>query len=173
MHSLLIFFNFFSKSRFLPFLLITIHSKMPAKRQKLNSAFEIENGEEFTEAKEELALSLITTILANDIDAAKALVSEKMADSWFQDDQGWTALHAAASIGNLDLCTFLLRSGNGVWNLTDALGNTAGDIAFSLNESEVYQFLLQEGIRSEMLKAVMAKLGLAGNNDEEDEDEEM
>lgn len=48
----------------------------------------------------------------------------------------------------------------------DVLGLTAGDLAFSLNLADVYDIILQEGIRSEMLKAALE----AANGDAGDED---
>lgn len=62
-----------------------------------------------------------------------------------------------------------------MWNLVDVLGNTAGDIAFSLNEREVYDFLTAEGVRAELLKSVLLALGGggAGESDDSDEDDEM
>ncbi|KAI5476384.1 hypothetical protein MNV49_007833 [Pseudohyphozyma bogoriensis] len=116
----------------------------------------------------ELAASLLAACLAGDAPLAHELVGQG-ADAWIQDDQGWTSLHAAASVGDADLVKFLLRKGNAVWNIVDNLGYTAGDIAWSLNEADVYEFLLGEGVRSEMLMAV---LGAGAEDEDEDADEE-
>lgn len=48
------------------------------------------------------------------------------------------------------------------------LGCTAGDLAFSLNLVDVYDAILQEGIRAEMLKSVLE----SANEEMEDEEEE-
>ena len=48
---------------------------------------------------------------------------------------------------------------------------TAGDIAFSLNQAAAYEFLLAEGVRAEMLRAAM-EAAAAANDDETDEEME-
>lgn len=95
----------------------------------------------------------------------------------------------------------LLRQGNAVWALTDNLGcvrpffsfpsrnclpcarhkeakhldltptQTAGDIAFSMNNAEAYEALLAEGVRAEMLRAVLEATA-AADDPESDGDEE-
>ncbi|KAM0787351.1 hypothetical protein ACM66B_003438 [Microbotryomycetes sp. NB124-2] len=107
------------------------------------------------EARVEYALRLIDACLHNDMDTVKVLVNDVGADCWIQDQQGWTALHAAAYTGNVDMIEYLLRSGNAVWQITDNLGLTAGDIAYSMNEDKAYDFLLQEGARAEMIRAAI------------------
>ncbi|ORY88145.1 S-adenosyl-L-methionine-dependent methyltransferase [Leucosporidium creatinivorum] len=116
------------------------------------------------------ALQLIEAAAEDDFEKVKVLVGEIKADAWVQDAQGWTALHAAASVGNVAMCKYLLRSGNAVWQIVDNLGCTAGDIAFSLNEAAVYDFLLGEGVRAEMLRAAMEA---AAASEEEEEEEEI
>ncbi|KAK4049071.1 Arginine N-methyltransferase 2 [Microbotryomycetes sp. JL201] len=107
------------------------------------------------EARVEYALRLIDACLANDFDQVRVLVSDVGADCWIQDQQGWTALHAAAYTGNVDMIEYLLRSGNAVWQMTDNLGLTAGDIAYSMNKAVAYDFLLQEGARAEMIRSAI------------------
>ncbi|KAH9985980.1 S-adenosyl-L-methionine-dependent methyltransferase [Russula compacta] len=66
---------------------------------------------------------------------------------WYQDEDGWSALHAAASVEDAELVKNLLRRG-AVWNSADNSGSTAGDIALSQNDEESYQAIRDAGIRS-------------------------
>ncbi|GAA5912353.1 protein-arginine N5-methyltransferase [Sporobolomyces salmoneus] len=104
-----------------------------------------------------LSLRLIDLILERDeTGLIEKLVVEEKVECWISDEtQGWTSLHAAAYVGNVGLCKMLLRKGNAVWNLVDSLGCSAGDIAYSMNHDKVYKFLLEEGTRAEMLRAVL------------------
>jgi type IV protein arginine methyltransferase len=49
---------------------------------------------------------------------------------------------------------------------------TAGDIAFSLNQAAVYDFLLGEGVRAEMLRAAMEAATAASEAEDEEEVDE-
>ncbi|KPV75103.1 uncharacterized protein RHOBADRAFT_53135 [Rhodotorula graminis WP1] len=102
-----------------------------------------------------LSLRLIDAVYDRDDRLVQHLVLEEHAECWVQDAQGWTALHAAAHTGSVDHIKLLLRKGNAVWSIPDNLGCTAGDIAFSMNNTDAYEELLAEGIRSEMLRAVL------------------
>ncbi|GAA6017798.1 hypothetical protein JCM10207_000505 [Rhodosporidiobolus poonsookiae] len=102
-----------------------------------------------------LSLRLVDAVLDHDDALVRTLVEQEHVECWVQDQQGWTALHAAAYTGNVSHVQLLLRKGNAVWSIVDNLGCTAGDIAYSMNNSAAYDVLLQEGIRSEMLRAVM------------------
>ncbi|KAL8287554.1 hypothetical protein RQP46_003412 [Phenoliferia psychrophenolica] len=156
---------------------------MPAKRQKTARTSTVDKPVSvstaapdaafgFSDAAEALALALLDACLAEDMDRVHELVREG-ADAWVQDSQGWTALHCAASVGSTDLIEFLLRSGNAVWSITDNLGLTAGDVAYSLNEAAAYEALLAEGVRSELIKAAMGAVFGAAPEDDDDEDEEV
>ncbi|GAA5905247.1 hypothetical protein JCM8208_000326 [Rhodotorula glutinis] len=112
-----------------------------------------------------LALRLVDAVLDCDDRLVKHLVLEEHAECWVQDAQGWTALHAAAHTGNVDHIKLLLRKGNAVWSIPDNLGCTAGDIAFSMNNTDAYEELLAEGIRSEMLRAVLEAAHSSGASD--------
>ncbi|GAA5844760.1 hypothetical protein JCM11251_002271 [Rhodosporidiobolus azoricus] len=117
-----------------------------------------------------LSLRLIDAVLEHEDALVRKLVEEEHVECWVQDRQGWTALHAAAYTSNAENLRLLLRKGNAVWSIVDNLGCTAGDIAFSMNHADCYQLLLEEGIRAEMLRAL---LEAAGGADSEEEDEEM
>ncbi|KWU42401.1 hypothetical protein RHOSPDRAFT_21301 [Rhodotorula sp. JG-1b] len=121
-----------------------------------------------------LALRLTDAVLEHDDALVQKLVRDEKADCWVQDKQGWTALHAAAYTGNVEHVKLLLRRGNAVWALTDNLGCTAGDIAFSMNNAEAYEALLGEGVRAEMLRAVLETTAAAADEPEGDggDDEE-
>ncbi|WAR56784.1 hypothetical protein PtB15_7B634 [Puccinia triticina] len=74
-----------------------------------------------------------------------------------QDDDGWTALHYAASSGNADGVKYLLEKG-ALWAMTDNLGYNAGDVAYSMNHGEIYQIISSHGFRAEVLRlAIEAK----------------
>ncbi|KAK4055945.1 Arginine N-methyltransferase 2 [Microbotryomycetes sp. JL221] len=107
------------------------------------------------QARIDFAMQLIQACLDANMDKVQVLVEEVGAHCWIQDQQGWTSLHAAAYTGNTELVKYLLRTGNAAWQITDNLGFTAGDIAYSMNEAETYDFLLQEGIRAELLRSAI------------------
>ncbi|KZT28948.1 hypothetical protein NEOLEDRAFT_1057035 [Neolentinus lepideus HHB14362 ss-1] len=72
---------------------------------------------------------------------------------WYQDDEeGISALHAAAYVQDEHLIQVLIEKG-ATWNLVDKLGNTAGDIALSFNNAACYELIRNAGIRSELLLA--------------------
>ncbi|GAA5903485.1 hypothetical protein JCM5296_006267 [Sporobolomyces johnsonii] len=129
------------------------------------------------EIDEHLALSLrlIDAVLDHDDPLVRKLVLEEKVDCWVQDQQGWTSLHAAAYTGNTDHLNLLLRKGNAVWNIVDTIGCSAGDIAYSMNNTAAYELLLAEGVRAEMLRAVLEAVNEGADdgaeepsNDEED-----
>lgn len=74
---------------------------------------------------------------------------------WFQDNQGTSPLHAAAYVGNQEFVKLLLNEG-AVWNEVDNLGNTAGDIALSINNDACYTQIRDAGIRAELLLALVS-----------------
>ncbi|BGP24153.1 Arginine N-methyltransferase 2 [Rhodotorula toruloides] len=113
-----------------------------------------------------LALRLIDALLDEEDTLVKMLVLEEKVDAWVQDQQGWTALHAAAYTGNVEHVKLLLRKSNAVWAMPDNLGCTAGDIAFSMNHDRVYEELLAEGIRAEMLRSVLESASRDGDDDD-------
>ncbi|KAH9972414.1 arginine methyl transferase [Lactifluus volemus] len=77
---------------------------------------------------------------------------------WYQDEDGWSALHAAASVQDAELVKKLLQHG-ALWNSADDGGNTAGDIALSLNDEESYRAIRDAGIRSELILQLLASHG--------------
>ncbi|KAI0267149.1 S-adenosyl-L-methionine-dependent methyltransferase [Gloeopeniophorella convolvens] len=77
---------------------------------------------------------------------------------WYQDEDGWSALHAAASVEDAELVKKLLKEG-APWNLADNTGNTAGDVALSLNDEESYRAIRDAGLRSELIIQLLASHG--------------
>ncbi|KAF8630643.1 hypothetical protein AX15_002794 [Amanita polypyramis BW_CC] len=86
---------------------------------------------------------------------------EAGAPVWYQNQtEGTSPLHAAAYVQNPVLVKFLIQQG-AVWNAVDNLNHTAGDIALSYNNSEIYTLIRDAGIRSEMLLALLPGQDLA------------
>ncbi|BGP07510.1 Arginine N-methyltransferase 2 [Rhodotorula toruloides] len=143
-----------------------IHVSVPT-----SNSFDALAGDKDTAAQDDLdervalALRLIDAVLDEDDRLVRMLVLEEKVDAWVQDQQGWTALHAAAYTGNVEHIKLLLRKSNAVWAMPDNLGCTAGDIAFSMNHDRAYEELLAEGIRAEMLRSVLES---ASSSDDDD-----
>ncbi|KAK2463240.1 hypothetical protein APHAL10511_004895 [Amanita phalloides] len=75
---------------------------------------------------------------------------------WYQSEsEGLSPLHAAAYAQDAALTNYLIEQG-AVWNAVDKLGHTAGDIALSFNNSEIYTSMRDAGIRSELLLAMLS-----------------
>ncbi|KAJ7072277.1 arginine methyl transferase [Mycena amicta] len=87
---------------------------------------------------------LIHSILAEDpLDAIQSLIADG-APLWYQNvAEGISCLHAAAYTQNLEL------------GQADYLRNTAGDIALSFNNQELYTLIRDAGIRQEMLMGIL------------------
>ncbi|KAG0012534.1 hypothetical protein BGZ81_001500 [Podila clonocystis] len=87
---------------------------------------------------------------------------------------GRTMLHFATMIGSLPIVKLLLSYGH-PWNLVDDDYMSVGDYAKSFNQPEIYDFLLEEGVRTELLMGLMQrklKHELLEDEDEDDEEEE-
>ncbi|KAL5523538.1 hypothetical protein ACEPAG_7711 [Sanghuangporus baumii] len=115
------------------------------------------DSEQLAEDEEvDAAIQLGQTLIEKIFDArpheeVKALI-EQDAPLWYQDNEGNSALHAAAYIEDKELINYLIRKG-AIWNAVDNLGNTAGDVALSLNNEECYRSIRDAGLRSEYLLA--------------------
>ncbi|EJD02699.1 uncharacterized protein FOMMEDRAFT_133950 [Fomitiporia mediterranea MF3/22] len=110
----------------------------------------------------ELGSTLIESIFEfgsgkKSLDEIKALIIDQDAPLWYQDDEeGNSALHAAAYVESKELVDLLIERG-AVWNAVDNSGNTAGDVALSLNNEECYRSIRDAGLRSEFLLSHLSK----------------
>ncbi|CAO3607694.1 unnamed protein product [Mucor fragilis] len=151
-----------------------------AKKQKIEKEpSQVEETEIFQELKEneepttveydeediKLGTQLIAAVIANDLETCKAL-SEQDVDLCFSGDSlGRTPLHHAAEHGHMDIIEWLLSEKH-PYNLTDKNEVTAGELALKNNHTKVYERLVDEGVRTELLIRALKK---AFGDDEEDE----
>ncbi|KAI6021394.1 S-adenosyl-L-methionine-dependent methyltransferase [Pisolithus microcarpus] len=103
----------------------------------------------------ELGTTLIQAVLEKEPLANVQDLIDAGAPLWFQDNEGISPLHAAAYVGSEQLVKMFLDEG-AVWNAVDNLGNTAGDIALSMNNDECYKLIRDAGIRAGLLLAVLS-----------------
>ncbi|KAG2750251.1 hypothetical protein P692DRAFT_20952825 [Suillus brevipes Sb2] len=103
----------------------------------------------------ELGTTLIQAILEKEPIANVQDLIDAGAPLWYQDDEGTSALHAAAYVENEQLVKLLIEEG-AIWNAVDNLQNTAGDIALSLNNAACYNLIRDAGIRSELLLTLLS-----------------
>ncbi|KAF5354660.1 hypothetical protein D9756_005333 [Leucocoprinus leucothites] len=140
-----------------------------------------------SEIAAQLGEQLIEAILQNAPTTDIQSLVETGAPVWYQNEaEGMSPLHAAAYTRNFELVQFLIGKG-AVWNagasngsvnatitgsthtgghdLVDYLQNTAGDIALSYNDEEIYYAIRNEGIRAELLLNLLSSRGgLAPNS---------
>lgn len=103
----------------------------------------------------ELGTTLIQAILEREPLVNIQDLIDAGAPLWFQDNDGISPLHAAAYVANEKLVQMFLADG-AVWNAVDNLGNTAGDIALSMNDESIYSLIRDAGIRSELLLTTLS-----------------
>ncbi|KAJ6593956.1 S-adenosyl-L-methionine-dependent methyltransferase [Mycena capillaripes] len=117
------------------------------------------------DALTDLGEQLIYSILAEEpLDTIKQLI-ESGAPLWYQTDSEGariSSLHAAAYVQNRELVKLLIEGG-AVWNAVDYLRNTAGDIALSFNNDEIYTIIRDAGIRAELLLALLSSRSDSGS----------
>ncbi|KAJ2749755.1 hypothetical protein GGI19_005496 [Coemansia pectinata] len=75
---------------------------------------------------------------------------EQGAEIFVTDETGRTALHFAAASGNVETVQLVLKSGI-PWTSLDVGDYTAGDYAEAEGHDEVYEELVQAGVRAEMI----------------------
>jgi protein arginine N-methyltransferase 2 len=78
------------------------------------------------------------------------LLESKPSSLWYRDDENNSPLHIAAQYSNLDIIKHLISTGH-PWNVVNDNHISAGDIASSHTRPEIYEYLLNEGIRTELL----------------------
>ena len=95
-------------------------------------------------------------LIENDTKAIEDLLDEGAENeyAWFQDNQGRSPLHHAALIGHDAIVRLLLQAGH-PWNALDDERKTAAELAFENGHQQVYDFLVQEGVRSELILNVL------------------
>ena len=69
---------------------------------------------------------------------------------------GATPLMLAAQLGSSEAVQLLLQQG-AVWNAQDRQGNTAGEYALEAGAGDVYEAVLEAGVRTELLLAAMQR----------------
>ncbi|KAI8637933.1 S-adenosyl-L-methionine-dependent methyltransferase [Parasitella parasitica] len=112
-----------------------------------------------------LGYELIAAVIANNLEECKALL-EKDVDLCFSgDDLGRTPLHHAAEHGHMDIVEWLLSQKH-PYNLTDKNDVTAGELALNNKHTKVYERLVEEGVRTELLIRALKK---AFGEDDQDE----
>ncbi|KAI8976817.1 S-adenosyl-L-methionine-dependent methyltransferase [Pilobolus umbonatus] len=120
----------------------------------------------YTEEEMKLGHQLIETVIANDLERAKKLLEEGADLCFTGHDTGRTPLHYAAEHGHMDMVNWLLSQKH-PYNLTDKSEVTAGELALKNNHKELYNRLVEEGVRSELLMRALNKLFGGGNEESE------
>jgi protein arginine N-methyltransferase 2 len=111
--------------------------------------------EGYTAEERALGESLIEAVVAGDLAKVKVLVGEKDADVCYSGtEQGRTPLHYAAESGHLAVVDYLLSERH-PYNLVDKAEVTAGELALKNGHTEVYERLVNEGVRSELVIRAM------------------
>ncbi|KAF9431820.1 hypothetical protein BGZ76_011661 [Entomortierella beljakovae] len=125
---------------------------------------------------EEIAKSqeLLQAVAAGNVEKVQSLLKDGANHSG-RAAHGRTMLHFATMIGSLPIVKLLLNYGH-PWNLVDDDYKSVGDYAKSFNQPEIYNFLLEEGVRVELLLGLMqrklkAEL-LEANEDSDDGDDD-
>ncbi|KAG0214404.1 hypothetical protein BGX33_002239 [Mortierella sp. NVP41] len=135
--------------------------------------------EEVIEASaEEVAKSqaLMQAVAEGKVDEVEKLLKDG-ANHSARAAHGRTMLHFATMTGSLPIVKLLLSYGH-PWNLVDDDYKSVGDYAKSFNQPEIYEFLLEEGVRTELLMGLMQRklkmelLEAQEDDDDEDEDQE-
>ncbi|KAI8875685.1 S-adenosyl-L-methionine-dependent methyltransferase [Backusella circina FSU 941] len=121
---------------------------------------------QYTEEDLMLGNEFLAAIIANNLGKAKEVL-EKGADLCFSgDDFGRTPLHYAAEHGHMEMVEWLLSEKH-PYNLTDKKDVTAGELALNNKHTKVYQRLVDEGTRTEVLIRILKRT--FGDDDEEEE----
>jgi protein arginine N-methyltransferase 2 len=87
------------------------------------------------------------------LETVTELVNEDPSVIWYREPETtMSPLHLAAQRGNLEIVRLLIRSGH-PWNAVTTAHVSAGELAAPF--AEVYEFLVEEGVRTEFLLSVL------------------
>ncbi|CAG8506160.1 13164_t:CDS:10 [Ambispora gerdemannii] len=101
------------------------------------------------------------TSIRGDVQTIKKII-EQDENVFYSDENGISPLHVACSKGQSEIVSLLLEHGH-PWNAIDVNGKTAAEYAKENGYNEIYQRLLEEGCRVELILGV-----LGGKNQEEE-----
>ncbi|KAF9282593.1 hypothetical protein BGZ68_005869 [Mortierella alpina] len=148
---------------------------METQRNPVPESNMVKTEEVIDASAEEVAKSqeLMQAVAEGKVDKVEQLLKDG-ANHSARAAHGRTMLHFATMIGSLPIVKLLLSYGH-PWNLVDDDYKSVGDYAKSFNQPEIYDFLLEEGVRVELLMGLMQrklKLELleAAEDDEEEEE---
>ncbi|KAJ3096002.1 hypothetical protein HDU96_000922 [Phlyctochytrium bullatum] len=111
-------------------------------------------------------LALLAASAAGDLPAINTIVARSPTSLWYRDPTtGKSPLHHAAVNGKIEAVTELLRLGH-QWNAVDLEHRTAAEDARDAGFDEIWDVMLREGVRTEMI------LNLLGKKEEEEEEED-
>ncbi|KAJ2958538.1 hypothetical protein NQZ79_g5891 [Umbelopsis isabellina] len=136
----------------------------PANADPIVEEQQESTAEEYTEEEKKLGQDFIAAVIAGDLDAAKAL-EKAGADIIYRGEKGRTPLHYAAEHGKIKLVEWLLSERH-PYNLVDEDEVTAGELALENGHKDIYELLVSEGSRAELIiRALQAHFG--GDDDDE------
>ncbi|KAJ3106190.1 hypothetical protein HDU97_006823 [Phlyctochytrium planicorne] len=116
--------------------------------------------------------SLMKAIQDNDLETANSIVTISPLSIWYREPTtGKSPLHLAAAQGNAETVQYLLTQGH-QWNAVDLEHRTAAEDARDAGFPEIWDLLLNEGIRVEMILAVLGKKPEAGPSGDGEDDED-
>eukprot|EP00007_Cunea_sp_BSH-02190019_P002805 CAMPEP_0174246984 /NCGR_PEP_ID=MMETSP0417-20130205/42342_1 /TAXON_ID=242541 /ORGANISM="Mayorella sp, Strain BSH-02190019" /LENGTH=381 /DNA_ID=CAMNT_0015326837 /DNA_START=508 /DNA_END=1653 /DNA_ORIENTATION=- len=99
---------------------------------------------------------LLALAAAGDADGIEALLRERPEIYYQEPTTGTSALMAAAANGHVEAMQVILENG-APWNALDRSNCSAGDYAFENGHQEAVDFLLQAGVRAELLLSMIRK----------------
>ncbi|KAG0308949.1 hypothetical protein BGZ97_013212 [Linnemannia gamsii] len=146
-----------------------------AQRNPVPESNMVKTEEVIDASAEEVAKSqaLMQAVAEGKVEAVEKLLKDG-ANHSARAAHGRTMLHFATMTGSLPIVKLLLSYGH-PWNLVDDDYKSVGDYAKSFNQPEIYDFLLEEGVRTELLMGLMQrklKMELLEAQQDDDEEEE-
>ncbi|KAG9324029.1 hypothetical protein KVV02_003508 [Mortierella alpina] len=151
---------------------------METQRNPVPESNMVKTEEVIDASAEEVAKSqeLMQAVAEGKVDKVEQLLKDG-ANHSARAAHGRTMLHFATMIGSLPIVKLLLSYGH-PWNLVDDDYKSVGDYAKSFNQPEIYDFLLEEGVRVELLMGLMQRklklelLEAAAEEDDDDDEED-